>query len=107
VQLPVALLPALRLLCSVVSVSSVVVLLLLLLRQRRTTENTEDTETRQQGSSSKQRPGDAMQRVAVGEPKRDCAAGDSSPSVGESTGSPQVIGVAPAGGPRSGSARFP
>jgi hypothetical protein len=79
-QLPVALLPPFGLLCSVFSVSSVVVLLVLLLllrlrlrlrlRQRRTTEDTEDTETRQQGPSSKQRPGVAVPRVAVREQDR-------------------------------------
>jgi hypothetical protein len=112
-QLPVALLPPFGLFCSVFSVfsvSSVVVLLVLLLRQRRTTEDTEDPEdreTRQQGPSSKQHPGDAVQRVAVRQPARACGSGRSPPRFGEPTDLPAVVRFAPAADPRAGSARFP
>jgi hypothetical protein len=103
------------LLCSVFSVSSVVVLLVLLLllrlrlrlRQRRTTEDTEDTETRQQGSSSKQHPGDAVQRVAVRQPARACGSGRSPPRLRKLTDSPAVVRFAPDGNPRAGSAGVP
>jgi hypothetical protein len=82
-------------------------LLLLLLRQRRTTESTEDTEARQQEPSSKQRPGVAVPRVAVGEPKRVCAAWISLPSCRVSIDSPALVRFAPDANPRAGSARVP
>jgi hypothetical protein len=89
----------------VLSVFSVVVLLLQ--QQKGTTENTEDTEANHQEPSSTQHPAVAVQRVAVREPKRACAAGNSPPSCREATGSPAEVGFAPAANPRTGAARVP
>ncbi|MFN9706713.1 MAG: hypothetical protein ACK595_18070, partial [Planctomycetota bacterium] len=90
-QLQFVLLPTLRLpcspllssalLCSVLSVFSVVVLLMQQQQQQKgttesteNTEHTEDTEARHREPSSKQHPGDAVQRVAARGLERACAA---------------------------------
>jgi hypothetical protein len=50
---------------------------------------------------------DAVQRVAVRQPARACGSGRSPPRLRELTDSPAVVGFAPDGNPRAGSARVP
>ena len=111
-QLPAVLLPTLRQLGSVVSVSSAFSVVVLLQQQQQqqqqgTEENTEATAARHQEPSSKQHPAVAGQLHAERDPERASASGRSLPSVREATDPPAVQGFAPTANPRTGSARVP